>query len=330
MANGGTFHCKRCPPGDDGAAAASSDADLETYFMRQALRVAERARAIGEVPVGCVIVLRDPSVVEAALPPRPTPAAPSTAAAPAPRDDGGYAASPAVIVSHGANQVNATRDATRHAELVALDRLLAGGRCSDRLRLPAAAVRAAAHGTPPPAPRPGAAADEEDGDRWVNVPSRADHWKNSFGWGSGRVLDAGVLAHCDLYVTCEPCIMVRGRPRGSPSCPRRACVASRHRPRPPVPARQCAAALAATGIRRVVFGCRNDRFGGCGSILRLHEATALPSPAHRGFAVREGLLAGEAVHLFRAFYERENCHAPDHKRRRKPGAAGDGGGDIVA
>lgn len=275
--------CKRCPSGDDGA-AVSSDAELETYFMRQALRVAERARAIGEVPVGCVVVLRDASVVDAALPPRPTPA---------PGDAGAYAASPAVIVSHGANQVNATRDATRHAELVALDRLLAGGRSSDRLRLPAAAVRAAAHGTPP-AMSPAAGED----DRWINVPSCVDHWKNSFGWGSGRTYAADILAHCDLYVTCEPCIM-------------------------------CAAALATTGIRRVVFGCRNDRFGGCGSILRLHEAAALPSSAHRGFAVREGLLAEEAVCLFRVFYERENCHAPDHKRRRKPDATGGGGGDAA-
>jgi tRNA-specific adenosine deaminase 2 len=43
----------------------------------------------------------------------------------------------------------------------------------------------------------------------------------------------------DLYVTCEPCIM-------------------------------CASALAQLGVKRVFFGCRNDKFGGCGSILRLH------------------------------------------------------------
>lgn len=42
------------------------------------------------------------------------------------------------------------------------------------------------------------------------------------------------------FVTCEPCIM-------------------------------CAAALREVKIKRVVFGCRNDRFGGCGSILSVHD-----------------------------------------------------------
>ena len=49
-----------------------------------------------------------------------------------------------------------------------------------------------------------------------------------------------ILQTCTLYVTCEPCIM-------------------------------CAAALAQLQIRRVVFGCSNDRFGGCGSVLALHR-----------------------------------------------------------
>jgi tRNA(Arg) A34 adenosine deaminase TadA len=42
------------------------------------------------------------------------------------------------------------------------------------------------------------------------------------------------------YVTCEPCIM-------------------------------CAAAIGMLGIRRVFFGCSNDRFGGNGSILSVHS-----------------------------------------------------------
>lgn len=54
-------------------------------------------------------------------------------------------------------------------------------------------------------------------------------------------LPPAVLAACDVYVTCEPCIM-------------------------------CAGALALVRVRRVVFGCRNDRFGGCGSILSVHQA----------------------------------------------------------
>jgi tRNA(Arg) A34 adenosine deaminase TadA len=52
----------------------------DEYYMDQALIVARNALHVGEVPVGCVIVM--------------------------PTDQG------SVIVSHGANQVNATRDGT--------------------------------------------------------------------------------------------------------------------------------------------------------------------------------------------------------------------------
>ena len=33
----------------------------------------------------------------------------------------------------------------------------------------------------------------------------------------------------------------------------------------------CAAALSLLGFARVVYGCANDRFGGCGSILDVHR-----------------------------------------------------------
>ena len=93
----------------------------------------------------------------------------------------------------------------------------------------------------------------------------------------------------------------------------------------------CAAALAMVGIRRVVFGCKNDRFGGCGSILDLHKAEeddeirpmdsvgsrASPRCKSRGYEVKSGILEEEAVGLLRSFYDRENFHAPDEKRKRK-------------
>jgi tRNA(Arg) A34 adenosine deaminase TadA len=176
---------------------------LETYFMRQALYVAEKALEIGEVPVGCVIVLRDVADIEA------------TSSSPPPHrsirasSDNAYDASPSVIVSHGSNQVNATRDATRHAELVAIDRMLTRGSSSDQMKLPPDIICRAAHGKIPPAY---SSPDKikKDGDYWINVPRCKDHWKNSFGWGSGRIHDKEILRKCDLYVTCEPCIMVRG------------------------------------------------------------------------------------------------------------------------
>lgn len=33
----------------------------------------------------------------------------------------------------------------------------------------------------------------------------------------------------------------------------------------------CAAALRDVMIKTVVFGCSNDRFGGCGSVLGVHD-----------------------------------------------------------
>eukprot|EP00966_Prymnesium_polylepis_P211103 4888650-Prymnesium_polylepis.1 len=55
------------------------------------------------------------------------------------------------------------------------------------------------------------------------------------------------VAECTLYVTVEPCIM-------------------------------CASALRHVGIRRVVFGCGNDKFGGCGARARDLPAAATHRP----------------------------------------------------
>ncbi len=73
----------------------------------------------------------------------------------------------------------------------------------------------------------------------------------------------------------------------------------------------CSIFLYVYRIKKVYFGCANDRFGGCGSILSLHA-----DGEHR-FEVSQGLLASEAVDLFREFYERGNALAPPEKRRRQ-------------
>ena len=42
----------------------------------------------------------------------------------------------------------------------------------------------------------------------------------------------------------------------------------------------CASALRQVGIGRVVYGCENDRFGGCGSVIDVNTSyvyTSLPS-----------------------------------------------------
>jgi len=153
--------------------------------MLAALREAEVALAEGEVPVGCVFVRGES------------------------------------VLARGHNRTKATRDATRHAELVAADSL---------------------------------------------------------------GLDAAqTLAGSELYVTCEPCIM-------------------------------CAHALRLLGVRKVVYGCRNERFGGAGSVLALHAtpSAALPGAPYECVA---GVMAAEAIALFHRFFATANPHAPLSKRR---------------
>eukprot|EP00761_Pharyngomonas_kirbyi_P011096 gb/GECH01011120.1/.p1 GENE.gb/GECH01011120.1/~~gb/GECH01011120.1/.p1 ORF type:complete len:150 (+),score=30.90 gb/GECH01011120.1/:1-450(+) len=94
-----------------------------------------------------------------------------------------------------------------------------------------------------------------------------------------------IFHHCVLYVTCEPCIM-------------------------------CASALQLLGIQRVVYGCGNDRFGGCGSILSIHKIESLSNQS-RPYLVSKGLQEDKAIELFKDFYATENPSAPEKKRKRK-------------
>ncbi|TYZ58927.1 hypothetical protein PybrP1_010781 [[Pythium] brassicae (nom. inval.)] len=170
-----------------------SDGDEHECFMREALLEGEKALPRGEVPVGAVFVFEGE------------------------------------IIARSANRVNELFDATKHAEVVAIEAI------------------AAAYG--------------------------ADALR--------------VLAATTLYVTCEPCIM-------------------------------CAGALAHVRIKKVYFGCHNDRFGGCGSVLNLHEKVALPaSRLHAGFPTVSGLLKDDAITLLRRFYDSENPRVEDSKKRRK-------------
>ncbi|XP_073158176.1 tRNA-specific adenosine deaminase TAD2-like [Henckelia pumila] len=98
------------------------------------------------------------------------------------------------------------------------------------------------------------------------------------------------FSQCTLYVTCEPCIM-------------------------------CAAALSIIGIKEVFYGCANDKFGGCGSILSLHtyssgKHTSDGGSKRKEFKCTGGVMALEAINLLRSFYEQGNPNAP--KPHRKP------------
>ncbi|KAF5742575.1 tRNA-specific adenosine deaminase 2-like isoform X1 [Tripterygium wilfordii] len=166
-------------------------------LMELAIQQAKDALQFLEVPVGCVIV-----------------------------QDG-------KAIASGRNRTSETRNATRHAEMEAIDILL-------------------------------------------------EQWQRD---GLSELEIAEKFSQCSLYVTCEPCIM-------------------------------CAAALSILGIKEVYYGCANDKFGGCGSILSLHlqSSSEQPHGGAKGFTCTGGVMASEAVSLLRSFYEQGNPNAPKPHR----------------
>jgi tRNA-specific adenosine deaminase 2 len=92
-----------------------------------------------------------------------------------------------------------------------------------------------------------------------------------------RGLPPSIFKGSALFVTCEPCIM-------------------------------CADALKKMKVSRVFYGCKNDRFGGNGSILSIHDGS---------YEIMSGICEKEAIDLFQRFYDRENDRAPPEKKKRK-------------
>jgi tRNA-specific adenosine deaminase 2 len=91
-----------------------------------------------------------------------------------------------------------------------------------------------------------------------------------------------------LYVTVEPCVM-------------------------------CAAALRVVGLTSVVYGCANDRFGGCASVLDVHNvASDVVDPLE----IISGIMGEQAVDLLQRFYERGNIKLPEAKRHRRTASKG--------
>ncbi|XP_014706179.2 tRNA-specific adenosine deaminase 2 isoform X3 [Equus asinus] len=176
-----------------GRGSGSVSAEETEKWMEEAMQMAKEALENIEVPVGCLMVYNNE------------------------------------VVGKGRNEVNQTKNATRHAEMVAIDQALAW--CRGRGRCP-----------------------------------------------------AEVFERAVLYVTVEPCVM-------------------------------CAAALRLMKIPLVVYGCQNERFGGCGSVLNIASAD-LPNTG-RPFQCVPGYRAEEAVEMLKTFYKQENPNAPKSKVRKK-------------
>ena len=189
---------------------------LHAIYMKQALTLSKETLERREVPIACLIVYKDGDVI-----------------------------------ARGSNDVNRTKNATRHAEMIAIEQ-----------------VRKYAK------------------ERSLSVD--------------------GVFRDSTLYVTTEPCIM-------------------------------CAAALRLVGLTDVVYGCGNQRFGGCGSRLDVHSKTvegssSSPDPKRTKLdndnneisgdcfvsmgpplRCRSGVMATEAVNMLKMFYAGENPNAPNPK-----------------
>lgn len=157
--------------------------------MDVAFSLAEEALRSGEVPVGCVFVYEKE------------------------------------IIGGGRNYVNDTKNATRHAELVAIDAVIKW--CEER-----------------------------------------------------KVESAHVFSKVHLYVTVEPCIM-------------------------------CASALEQLKIPVIVYGCDNERFGGCKSVLNVFRFDGAFEPT-----VISGLGTDESIDLLKKFYQGENPNAPTPKVKK--------------
>ncbi|XP_062077398.1 tRNA-specific adenosine deaminase TAD2 isoform X2 [Humulus lupulus] len=125
----------------------------------------------------------------------------------------------------------------------------------------------------------------EDGKVIASGRNRTTETRNKRGHSKFEIAEK--FSKCMLYVTCEPCIM-------------------------------CATALSILGIKEVFFGCANEKFGGCGSVLSLHSSNPEPHISGvmqgKGFKCNGGIRASEAISLFRNFYEQGNPNAPKPHR----------------
>ena len=147
------------------------DRSSDDHFMREALRLAAKAFANEEVPVGAVVVREG------------------------------------MIIGRAHNQVELLKDATAHAEMLAI----------------------------------------------TQAEAAVGDWR---------------LNDCDLYVTKEPCAM-------------------------------CAGALVHVRMRRVVFGCPDERGGAAGGVVNLLQ---FPSLNHR-CEITPGILQEECAGLLQTFFQ---------------------------
>lgn len=100
-------------------------------------------------------------------------------------------------------------------------------------------------------------------------------------WCKSKLLDHRIVfPKISIFVTVEPCGM-------------------------------CADALGQLHVSDITYGCSNDRFGGCGSVVNIPKLYKYP------MKIQKGIQAEKAVELLKDFYKGENPNAPTGKAKRK-------------
>ncbi|WVQ81126.1 hypothetical protein IAT38_003248 [Cryptococcus sp. DSM 104549] len=128
----------------------------------------------------------------------------------------------------------------------------------------------------------------KEGKAIARARNRTNEWRNATLHAELEAIDHLLPSHpaplssITLYVTVEPCVM-------------------------------CASALRQVGIGRVVYGCGNDRFGGCGSVIGVNSSSRLDS--HPAYVAEGGFYRDEAIMLLRRFYMSQNPNAPKPKKK---------------
>lgn len=95
-----------------------------------------------------------------------------------------------------------------------------------------------------------------------------------------RVEYKTVFRNLDVIVTVEPCIM-------------------------------CMSALLQLQVHSIIYGCANDRFGGCVSVLEV------PKIYDQNIMIQGNVKGEEAMRLLKDFYKGVNPNAPESKVKRK-------------
>jgi tRNA(adenine34) deaminase len=87
---------------------------------------------------------------------------------------------------------------------------------------------------------------------------------------AANALSSWRLNDVEMYTTVEPCIM-------------------------------CAGALVLARVKRIIFGARDEKFGGCGSVFNIVNE---PKLNHR-VEITEGVLGTEAASLMKSFFSKK-------------------------